>query len=303
MKYVLTGAAGHISKPLAEQLLRAGQKVTVIGRNENHLQELVQAGAHIAIGSVEDVKFLKAVFAGADAVYTMYPPNFSTHDMKGFYKGLGQNYAEAIKANGIRYAVNLSSVGAHLPEGAGHVSTLYWAEESLNSLKDVHIKHLRPVYFYTNLFALIDMIKSMGIMGSNFSVANSKFPVVHPADIAVVAAEELLELNFSGHTVRYIASDETGTDEIAAVLGKAIGKPDLKWVQFTDEQAYESMLQAGFPKETASLFVEGFQVLHSGKIWEDYWINHPEKLGATKLEDFAHEFAAVYNEKTAMHVS
>jgi uncharacterized protein YbjT (DUF2867 family) len=39
MKYVITGGAGHISKPLAEQLLAAGHEVTVIGRNEEHLKE------------------------------------------------------------------------------------------------------------------------------------------------------------------------------------------------------------------------------------------------------------------------
>lgn len=300
MNYVLTGAAGHISKPLAEQLLRAGQNVTLIGRQEDHLKALTLKGANIAIGSVEDVEFLIAVFAGADAVYTMFPANFRTHDMKAFHTRIGQNYATAIQANQIRYVVNLSSVGAHLPQGAGHISSLYWAEDALNSLQKVHIRHLRPVYFYTNLFAQIDMIKSMGIMGGNFSMAANSFPVVHPADIAVVAAEELLALNFSGHSVRYIASDETGTDEIAAVLGKSIGKPDLTWVQFTDIQVLENMLQAGFPKEVAEAFVEGFQALHSGKIWKDYWLHHPEKWGVTKLEDFAREFAAVYNEKTPL---
>ncbi len=41
MNYVITGGAGHISKPLAEALLAAGHQVTVIGRNAANLQELV----------------------------------------------------------------------------------------------------------------------------------------------------------------------------------------------------------------------------------------------------------------------
>ena len=58
MKYVITGAAGHISKPLVEKLLKAGHDVTVIGRNAENLRSLTDMGAKSAIGSVEDVEFL-----------------------------------------------------------------------------------------------------------------------------------------------------------------------------------------------------------------------------------------------------
>ena len=82
MKYVITGAAGHISKPLAEKLLKAGHDVTVIGRNTENLRSLIELGAKAAIGSVQDVDFLKKAFAGADAVYTMSPPNYDTNDIR-----------------------------------------------------------------------------------------------------------------------------------------------------------------------------------------------------------------------------
>ena len=302
MKYAITGAAGHISKPLAEQLLKAGHQVTTIGRNEEHLKELVKAGAHTSTGSVEDVEFLKKAFAGADAVFTMCPPNFNTKDLKGFNEQLGKNYMEAIKANGIKYVVNLSSVGAHLPDNTGPVTGLHRAEEALNTLKDVNIKHLRPGFYYSNLMANIDMIKNMEIIGSNFSISANRFPVADPVDIAAAATEELLSLNFSGHSVRYIASDETGTDEIAAVIGKAIGKPELKWMKFTAKQVLEGMQQSGIPKEVAGEFVEMFIALDGNRFTEDYWKHHPQ-LGTFKLEDFAKVFAAAYNAEPAMELS
>jgi uncharacterized protein YbjT (DUF2867 family) len=294
MKYAITGAAGHISKPLVERLLKAGHEVTSIGRNEEHLKELTKSGAHAVIGSVEDIDFLKKAFAGADAVFTMCPPNFNTKDVKGFNAMLGKNYAEAIKANKIKYAVNLSSIGAHLAEGTGPVTGLHRAEEALNTLKDVNIKHLRPAFFYSNLMTNINMIKNMGIIGSNFSIPDNKFPVSDSADIAALAAEELLSLHFSGHSVRYIVSDETGTDEIASTLGKAIGKPELKWIKFTNEQVLEGMLQAGIPKEIADEFVEMFTALNGNQFMEDYWKHHPQP-GTVRLEDFAKVFADAYN--------
>ena len=59
MKYVITGGAGNISRPLTEKLLKAGQDVTVISRNAEHLKPLTDLGAKAAIGSVDDLAFLK----------------------------------------------------------------------------------------------------------------------------------------------------------------------------------------------------------------------------------------------------
>lgn len=294
-KYVITGGAGNISKPLAEQLLKAGHEVTVISRNADNVRSLTDMGAKAAIGSVEDVDFLTKTFTGADGVYTMVPPYFMATDWKAYIGQIGQNYADAIKAAGVKYVVNLSSVGAHLQEGCGPVSGLYRAEQALNKVADVNIRHLRPVYFFPNLLANTGMVKHMNIIGSNFGGEEYTMVLVDPKDIADVAYEELSALSFSGHSVRYIASDERSTADIAKILGAAIGKPDLPWVTFTNEQAYQGMLQAGLPDEVAKNYAEMGNALQNGSMMEDYWKNHPAKLGNTKLEDFAKTFAAVYN--------
>ncbi|MEO5562377.1 MAG: NAD(P)H-binding protein [Chitinophagaceae bacterium] len=294
MKYVITGGAGNIAKPITQKLIKAGHEVTVIGRNAENLKELTDPGAKPAIGSVDDAAFLKKTFAGADAVYTMVPPNFGVSNWKEYIGNVGKKYAEAIKANNIKYVVNLSSIGAHLPEGAGPISGLYRVEQSLNTLDDVNIKHLRPSYFFNNLLGNVDMAKHMNIIGSNFGGEDFKMVLVDTNDIADVAVEELSGLKFKGHSVRYIASDERTTAEIAKVLGTAIGKPDLPWVVFTDEQTLQGMLQAGLPEEIAKNYAEMGNGLRAGAVQADYWKNHPS-LGKVKLEDFANKFAAVYN--------
>src|SRR5204863_4506466 len=166
MRYTLTGSAGHITKPLAEKLLKSGHKVTVIGRNADHLKALTDLGAEAAIGSFEDVSFLSEAFRGADAVYTMVSTPFTITDLKGYIEQIGNNYAEAIKASNVKFVVNLSSIGAHLPDGCGPVSGLYKVEQSLNKLKDVNIKHLRPGYFFNNFLGNTGMVKQMNIIGA-----------------------------------------------------------------------------------------------------------------------------------------
>jgi uncharacterized protein YbjT (DUF2867 family) len=296
MKYAITGGAGNISKPLIEKLLAAGQQVTVIGRDAAHLKELRDKGAKTVTGSVEDAAFLTAAFAGADAVYTMVPPTHDTKDWKGFIGSVGRNYAQAIRANGIKYVVNLSSFGAHAPDGCGPVSGLFRAEQALNELAGTNILHLRPGYFYSNLLGNLGMVRNMNIMGGNWGGPGFTLNLSAPPDIAEIAADELTGLKFTGHSVRYIASDERSTEEIASILGKAVGKPELPWVIFSDEQALQGMLQAGLPEEIAKNYVEMGHALRTGLMSEDYLKHRPAGLEKTKLEDFAKVFAAAYNQ-------
>ncbi|HEY6504074.1 MAG TPA: NAD(P)H-binding protein [Chitinophagaceae bacterium] len=296
MKYVVTGGAGNITRPLAEKLLAAGHQVIVIGRNAENLVSLTEKGATAAIGSVEDTGFLKKVFFDADAVYTMVPPKY---DIAGNWKDhigqIGKNYRDAIRGSSVKYIVNLSSIGAHLADGCGPVSGLYKVEAALNELKDVNIKHLRPSYFFANLLANVGLAKNMNIIGSNFGGDNFKLVLTDTSDIVAAATEELLQHKFTGHSVRYIASDERSTDEIAKMIGDSIGKPQLPWVLFTDDQAFGGMKQAGLPEEIARNYTEMGHAIHTGVMQEDYWKNHPAALGKVKLEDFVKTFTAVYN--------
>ena len=115
MNYVITGSLGNISQPIVTNLLAAGHQVKVITSNKDRVAAIEALGARAAVGSVEDQDFLKTAFAGADVVYTMVPPKWDAADWKAHIGAVGINYAAAIKANGIKWVVNLSSFGAHMP--------------------------------------------------------------------------------------------------------------------------------------------------------------------------------------------
>jgi uncharacterized protein YbjT (DUF2867 family) len=277
---------------MVQQLIAAGHKVTVISSNSSRAAEIEALGATPAIGSVEDVDFLTRTFAGADVVYTMVPPTTTAPDWKAHIHSIGRNYAAAIQAAGIRKVVNLSSIGAHMPEGCGPVSGICRVEGELNALSGVDIVHLRPAFFYYNLLSNIGLIKHMGIMGGNYG-ENATMVMVHPTDIAAVAAQVMADATFTGKTIRYIASDERSTADIARIIGTAIGKPELPWVNFSNEDALNGMMQAGLSQEIASNYVEMGAAMASGEMTKDYQ-QHKPALSPTKLEAFAKEFAAIY---------
>jgi len=295
MKYVITGSLGNISKPLVQKLVAAGHDVTVISSHEDRKSDIEALGAKAAIGSVDNIDFLIKAFTGADAVYTMVPPNYNVPDWKKHIGNTGKKYAEAIKASGVKYVVNLSSMGAHMPDGCGPVSGLHVEENALNELSNVHVKHLRPGYFYHNLLNNIGLIKQHGIIGGNYGEGTTMI-MTHPNDIAEIAAEELLHHSFMGHSIRYIASDERSTTDIAKVIGNTISKPELPWVNFKDEESLGGMLGAGLPEDAAKNFVEMGKAIREGNMYADYLKHKSEiTLSKTKLEDYSKEFAFVFN--------
>ncbi|MBD2701238.1 NAD(P)H-binding protein [Spirosoma sp. BT702] len=293
MNIVITGSLGHIGKPLTEDLVQKGHSVTVISSKPEKQKDIETLGATSAIGSLEDVDFLTATFAGADAVFLMVPPSFAEVDQVTYYRRLSNNYVQAISQTGVKRVVLLSSYGAHLHKDSGFILGAHHAENILNQLSNVAITLLRAGYFYYNLFGFVDMIKGAGFMGANYG-GDDHMALVSPLDIAVVAAEELVKP--IGQTIRYVASDEHTASEVAQILGAAIGKPDLQWLVLSSEQMKEGMEKRGLPPHVIANFVELGASLHSGALLEDYEKYRPV-LGNVKLEDFAKEFAATYQKE------
>lgn len=292
-KYVITGSLGNISKPIVETLIKAGNTVSVISSKEENKSKIEALGAKALIGNVADKQFMEQSFQNADAVYLMIPPNWATTDWLGYQQEVADNYIHAIKANNIKHVVQLSSIGAHMRKGAGPIDGLAYLETELEKLENVNIKLLRPSYFYYNLFAMKDMMKHASILGGNFG-GEEKIALVHTSDIAAVAGNYLKELNFTGKSVQYIASDERTSSEIAEVLSHAVNKPNTPWIVFSDADALNGMKQNGLSDTIANGYVQLGKSLREGLIQADYWKNKPE-LGKIKLEDFAKEFAGAYN--------
>jgi len=299
MKITVTGSLGHISKPLTQELVQKGHAVTVISSKPERQKEIEALGARAAIGTMEDADFLTATFKDADIVYVMethgassfFDPNI---DLMAVISKIGHNYKQAIQSSGVKRVVHLSSIGAHTDKDNGILAFHYDVENTLRQLPDdVSIKFMRPVGFYYNMFAFIPTIKTQGAIVSTYG-GDTKDPWVSPLDIAAVIAEEI-EKPFEGRAVRYIASDEVSPNEVAGVLGEAIGKPDLKWHIIPDEQMINGMIAAGMNPNIAKGLVEMNAGFHRGQLYDDYYLHRPVVLGKVKLTDFAKDFAAAFN--------
>jgi len=298
MNIVLTGSLGHISKPLTEILIQKEHSVTVISSKAERQKEIEALGAKAAIGTMEDADFLTKTFTAADIVYLMEAlgaGRFFDHslDYVATINKIANNYKQAVLESGVKRVVHLSSIGAHTDKGNGMLASHYNVENILKGLPpDVSIKFMRPVGFYYNMFAFIPTIKKQGAIIQTYGGDESE-PWVSPLDIAAVIAEEM-DKPFEGREVRYIASDEASPNELAKILGEAIGNPDLKWQIIPDEQMLSNMIATGMNPQVAKGLVEMNAGRRTGVLGEDYYRNKPA-LGKVKLRDFARDFSRVFN--------
>ncbi|MFL5744783.1 MAG: NmrA family NAD(P)-binding protein [Niastella sp.] len=295
MKITVTGSLGNISHSLTKKLIAQGHQVNVISSNASKAEDIRKLQAIPLIGSLEDYEFVKQSFQGSDAVYLMIPPNFSAPDYKAFTITVGKNYARAIQEAGISYVVNLSSSGSPL---AGQAPLLNYQnlETFLDELPALNVLHLRPGGFYSNFYGSIGLIKYQGVIGNNYD-DTVDMVLSHPEDIADAAATAFSTLAFTGKNVQYIISDTLNGRQIAQMLGAAIGKPDLTWVQFPDEQLLQGLMQNGFSKDAAQHYIVDMGIaIREGLLAAHYAQHAKEVFGNRNFSEFAKDFARVYQQ-------
>jgi len=290
---VILGATGHIGHTIAERLLERGKSVRVIGRNAERLAPLVQKGAIPFTGSLDDTAFLSRAFDGCHSVFALIPPQPQAIDFSAYQRRTGEAIKTAVQSSSVKYVVNLSSQGAHLAQGTGPIVGLHDQEQRLNQLAGVHIVHLRPAFFMENLLMNVDLIRRQGINGTPLK-SDLKFPAIATRDIAAKAVEYLSSANFTGKSVHDLLGErDLSMKEMTSILGRAIGKPDLPYVQFSYEDTRAAMLAMGLSADVARLYIEMYHAFNNGLI-STQTVRTAANTTATRFEDFALDFAQIY---------
>jgi uncharacterized protein YbjT (DUF2867 family) len=262
--YVVLGASGNTGHVVANNLLAAGQKVRVVGRNSAHLQPLAAQGAETFIADVTDASALAKVFHQADAAYVMIPPNPASTDPLGYSGRVSDAIAAAVQHAGTKNVVALSSIGADKASGTGPVLGLHSLEQKLNQISSANVLHLRAGYFMENTLPQANAIRETGNVVTPLR-PDLKLSMIATRDIGAAAAEALLHPTVHGKQTRELLGQRDLTyTEVAAMIGKAIGKPDLKYVRVPDDQFRAVLVQMGMSDQFTRLLLEMIGALNSG---------------------------------------
>lgn len=254
MTIVVTTPTGNTGGRIAQQLIAAGEKVAVLVRDPARLADVIRQNATVYQGSVDDPEALTQATRNADALYLVVPYNFGTFHLRQWQRQVGEAAATAIATNAIPHVVNLSSNGAHLPEGMGPISGLHAVEQSLNAVA-ANVVHLRPGFFMENYLMQVDAIRTahqvfMPIAGGR------RLAMIATQDIADVATKLLRDRAWRGQSVLGLhGAADLSFDEAAQILGQVFNQPVIH-VETTLEQFRDTLMQLGATGNVAAEYVE-----------------------------------------------
>jgi uncharacterized protein YbjT (DUF2867 family) len=293
----ILGATGNVGGKIADILTKKGEKVRLVARSADRLRGLVNKKAEAMAGDALDTEFLVQAFQGSQAVFTLIPPHSRAGNFIAYSDKIGESIARALEIARVDYAVNLSSVGAELREGAGPIVGLHNQEERLNRIPGLNVLHIRAAYFMENLLLTIDMIRSKGITGGAIR-GDLKIPMIDTRDIAGFAAERLIHRDFAGKTVKYLLGKrDLSMIEAGMTMGIKIGKPNLPYVTFSYEDAERGMRAAGLSRDVSRLYTEMSRAFNEGKITVQ---RSPENTTPTSFDAFCDQvFVPLYMQKKA----
>ena len=293
--YVILGATGNTGSIIADTLLLRRKKVRVVGRDAERLQRFVRKGAEAFTGDVSDPAALTKAFTGARAAYLLLPPITSREDQERESDAI----AKAVTESGLRYAVYLSSYGAHVPQGSGPVTGLHSSEQKLNAIAGLNVLHLRAAYFMENNLAAISMIREMGIFGHAL-LPDLKLPMIATRDVGNYAAQRLLDLDFSGKQTRELLGErDLSMTEATAAIARGIGNPDLRYVQLPYDQMQQGLEQMGMSPKKAAVYIEMFKAINAS-ILAAQEPRSRQNSTPTSFEQFVQDvFAPAYHGKAS----
>lgn len=240
---VITTPAGRIGRRILDKILDGGEPIRVIARDPSRLAPRVRERVEVIRGSHDDIGVVTEAFAGADCVFWAVPPNPHAKSVDDYYTGFTRPACEAIKRQGVKRVVGVTSLGREFGKDAGLLSAAFAMDDLIEST-GVGYRALRMPFFMENLLDQVDAIASRG----TFSLANAgdrTLPIVATADIAEAAATLLLDGSWSGQDgVPVVGPDQLSPNDMARIMSEVLERP-VHFQQVGDEAYKAAMMQHG----------------------------------------------------------
>jgi uncharacterized protein YbjT (DUF2867 family) len=297
MMHVVVGATGNTGRVVADRLLRDGKKVRVIGRNPDSLQAFRARGAETFVGSVTNKGAMRSALKGATAVYTMVPPGGAFNPQQPLspvpasadhYEAVRESLVPAVADSGATHVVNLSSIGAHLPEKSVYLRDFHLWENALSRIRCVNVLHLRAGFFMEGLFDWIGQIIQTGTV-TGFLNADLPLPLIAASDVGAAAADAISALEFDGIVIRELLGErDLSMNEAVSIIRQATGLKQLRYVQMGFEEAVDELRRRNVPEESARRRYEMRAGVNDGSIrWRE--ARSPRNTTPTSFEKFVSE--------------
>lgn len=128
-----------------------------------------------------------------------------------------------------------------------------------------NITHLRSGFFFENLLWQADSIKNAGRISLPLS-ASQRYPMIATRDIGDVAAQRLMDPQWTGHTVWELHGPaDLSFDEVAAILSKVLGRK-IVFAECALQEFRQVLLDHAISENAADLMLEMYDAAETGRL-------------------------------------
>ncbi|NHN32784.1 NmrA family NAD(P)-binding protein [Paenibacillus agricola] len=251
---VVTTPTGQIGQQILDNIFDSTEAIRVIVRDPSRLSPRMRERVEVVQGSHDDIDVVTKAFEGADCVLWLVPPNPRAESSKGYYLNFTRPACEAIKSQGVKRVIGVSSLGREFGKNAGLLSPAF-AMDDLIETTGVSYRALRMPFFMENLLNQVKTIKSQGM----FFMANSgdhKLATCATRDIATVAAKLLLDDSWTGQdSVPVVGPDDLTPKDMAQIISQVLERP-VRFQQITSADYKATMMQYGMTEAWAQGLVD-----------------------------------------------
>ncbi|MBA0052775.1 NmrA family transcriptional regulator [Streptomyces sp. AJS327] len=244
MTIVVTTPTGNVGSRTVQLLLQAGVRPRLLVRDPGRLDAATRARAEVRVGDLTDTAFVREATRGADSVLWVDPTPATVAAPVETSLRTADGLVEAARAGEVARVVLLSSVGAELRHGAGHIDALGGIEERLDAT-GADVLHLRCGYFFSNLWTELDGL-ARGVLTTAFD-PDRPMAWVDPRDIGEVAAARLLSSAWRGRVVQGVhGPEDLSPADVARILSEVLGRP-IRLDALSDADVRAGLRGAGLP--------------------------------------------------------
>ena len=225
MKHLVIGATGNIGSRVAQRLVDSGARPSVFVRSAKRARALCGAHVDIPTGDLEKPSpSLATALAGVHGIFLV--TDGSDLEKRDRAVSLAARHA------GVRHVVKLSTLDVRTGIGTGP-----WHARGEDAVREsgVAFTFIQAAGFMSNALGWSESIRREGVLRS--STGGGKIAFIHPDDIAAVATAALTTRDYDGEALVITGREALSYGEMAATIGKAIGRP-VGFEEISDAQAY-----------------------------------------------------------------
>lgn len=251
---LVTGATGNVGSQVVRELTQSGFPVRAFVRDESKARDLLD-GVELAVGDFADTASIERSLDGVDTVFLASAdgPDKVRHET---------SVIDAAARAGVEFLVKCSTIHAR---AGSPLPPFDWHGRIENHLRESGIPAaiLQSNFYMSNILAAAEQVRRDNKLIAPAS--QGEIAMIHPSDVAAVAAVVLSSSGHEGATYRLTGPEAVSYMRLAEMLSVVTGS-DVEFVDVPDDAARGALVASGMPDWLVDHLIALFGLIRRGEL-------------------------------------